>query len=518
MTDVDVKVQAAGELPEVKVEGFGIQEAKAMRKLLARFMKEYGKKPAGQSDQEWLKGRFLAELPEMDEAEAEKLSRETVEAVREYDRNLASLHESRAGGHTAEEWFAAKSQEAAAGMSAAVFGQRMEALDAALENANAQMMRTVTTQSGAISRQLNLDGFIAEQHHVNSFNAAAQASESPFYAEVCVPDPGQTYGKNSFDIVIRDQADRIVHQYQCKYGADADATIQMLKRGNYNNQTILVPPDQVEQVQAAFPGKTVVSHIGGTDKVAAESSPLTKAEAKELQTKTQEYGKITELDWSSYDTGALAKFVGKGAVLAGVQGAVLATGFHLAGKVAADEPIETEEVVKVALETGADAGIKSATAGALKVAAEKELIGILPKGTPMAALVNVACVAIENVKILAKVAKGDLTLREGLDHMGCNTVAMTYGLGWGMAGAGLGMTALGWIPLVGPLVGGLAGGMIGYMAGSTFGQKVYEGAKKAVTVARDTAKKMWDTTKSIANKAATGLKSLFRRGRQKLFG
>lgn len=512
MTDAkDVKVQAAGELPENQVDHFGIREAREMRKLLSRFMKEYGKKKADVSDQEWLKGRFLAEMPEMSEADAEQLSRETIDAVNEYDQNLASLKNARAEGKTTEEWFADKSREAAAGLSAAAFGQRMAELDVALENANAQMMRTVTTNSGAISQQLNLDGFIAEQYHVNTFNAAAQASESPFYAQVCVPEAGQTYGKNSFDIVIRDQSNKIVHQYQCKYGADAEATIQMLKRGNYNNQTILVPPEQVDQVQAAFPGKTVTSYIGGTDKVPTKSTALTKADAKKLQNQTQELGQIPEASWGSYDAGTLAKVVGKGAILAGVQGAVLATGFHLAAKMAADEPIETEEVVQVALETGADAGVKAATAGAIKVAAEKGVLGILPKGTPMATIVNIACVAIENIKILAKIPTGELTPREALDQMGCNTVAMTYGLGWGIAGAQVGMYALGWIPVVGPIVGGLAGGMIGYMAGSKFGQKVYEGVKTAAKTAKDTAKRIWDTGKKMVKKAGNFLKRGLRR-------
>ena len=131
------KFQYAGEPPEVEVEGFGIEEAKGLRSLMVRFMKEYEKKPEDQSDQEWLKQRFLDEMPEMDEAEAERLSQETVETVSQYNKNLSSLKEAREKGKTTEEWFAEKSFEAAAGMSATAFGQRMMVLDDALSAANA---------------------------------------------------------------------------------------------------------------------------------------------------------------------------------------------------------------------------------------------------------------------------------------------------------------------------------------------------------------------------------------------
>ncbi len=47
----------------------------------------------------------------------------------------------------------------------------------------------------------NLDGFIAEQELVNSFNNSAVLEGSKYRAEALTPD---VYGKNSFDIVIKD--------------------------------------------------------------------------------------------------------------------------------------------------------------------------------------------------------------------------------------------------------------------------------------------------------------------------
>lgn len=108
---------------------------------------------------------------------------------------------------------------------------------------------------------------------------------------------------------------------------------------------------------------------------------------------------------------------------------------------------------------------------------------------------------------MAKIAKGELTPLEGLDCMGCNTVAMPNGLGWGAAGAVIGSFALGWVLIVGPIVGGLTGGIIGYLAGSTFGQTVYEGAKKAVNTTKTVAVKMYHALKETGKRIVRGIGS-----------
>lgn len=473
------------------------QESRALKDTISRFIRDYGTKPQEQSDEQWLEEKFLAELPGLSKDTAAEYSREATAAVREYNQNLASLREAEALGKTSEEWFAEKSADAARQMPVELAMGRLESVSNALDQANTQMMRTVTTNSGAISQQFNLDGFIAEQHHVNSFNAAAELGNSSFRAEVCAPGPGETYGKNSFDVVIRGENGQIAHQYQFKYGKDAESTIAMIKRGNYNNQTLVVPPEQVDAVKAAFPGKTVVSSIGGTEKVPVKSNPLTKAEAKELQLKAQETGSISKMTWNSLDTKALAKYTGQQAAYAGVLGAALGTGFHVVQKLVNEEPMEANEVLATALESGADAGIKAATTGAVKVVAEKGMIAIIPPGTPVGVIANVVCVSVENVKILINAAKEKLPLREALERMKGNTVVMAHGLIWAAAGAKVGAIALGWIPVVGPVVGSVIGGTIGYMAGSKVGEKVYSTCKKVKNIATETAKKMWSSVKKI---------------------
>lgn len=501
---------------DVQMEGLSKKEAKEFKKLLTKFVKAYGQKSKDITDQEWLKAQFLEELPDLTEEQAEKLASETVDSVKEYDDNLKSLNEATARGTSKEQWLADKIAKASSGMSVVQYGEYLNSIDTALTNANAQMMRTITTNAGEINQNQYLDGFIAEQHLVNTFNANAALKKSKFFAEVKVPGAGETYGKNSFDIVIRDSTNpkaTPVHQYQVKCCDSAANAIQKLRDSGsvtkYSNQQIVVPADQVQEVQSAFPGKTIVSKIGGTDKVSIVSDELNKEQVKELQLNAQSEGQVPTTDWNSFQTKELALNIGKNAGLAGMQAAALTTGFSLAAQVIKGEDIDVEETVTVALKTGADSGLKAATAGAVKVGVEKGIIGIIPKGTPMGVIANTVCVGIENIKILKKVADGELTMTQALDQMGKTTTAMIYGLGWGTTGAAIGAYALSWIPIVGPVIGGLAGGMLGYMAGSKFGEAVYKGLKAVGTGVKNVCKSVWNGVKSVGSKIKNGFRHIF---------
>jgi len=493
---------------QVQIEGLSEKEAKELSIILKRFMQAYKSKAPETSDREWLKTCYQKELTGWKEEEIDRLTDETLASILEYDENLASATEAAKKGISSEKWFLDKVTEASKGVAINEFGNYLADVDMALTTGNAQMMRTVSTQAGEISQCFNLDGFIAEQYHVNSFNADAALKNSNYVAKVQVPEAGQTYGKNSFDCVILDKTTgKIVQQYQAKYGATAQDTIKLLKDGNYNNQRYLVPADQVSEVQAAFPGKTVTSSIGNAE-LGVTSKPLTKAQAKALQTEVQERGYIEKLDYNTFQTKDLSLHIAKNAAMTGICSAAISTGFILAGKALSGESVDVDEVVENALVTGADAGVKAAAAGALKVGAEKGILSILPPGTPVHVIANIACVGIENAKILAKVASGELTLSQALDQMGRTSTAMVYGLGWGATGAVIGAGALAWIPIVGPIAGGLIGGMVGYMAGSKFGGTVYEGAKKIGSVAKKTVKNAWEGVKSTGRKIASGIKNV----------
>lgn len=502
--ELDREIEAG----ELIVEGLTVKEAEKVKEIWKRFIKAYQESGEEQEEFLWLEKQLQKELPEKSGEEIQRMKEEIMDSIREYDADLQELTASVEKGKTKERWFAERVEDAAKGVAVNAYGDYLNQIHTAMDEANTQMMRTVLRQDNGVKECINLDGFIAEQYHVNNFNAKAALQKSDFYAEI--PKQGEAFGKNSFDVVIKKRNEPgIVHQYQMKFGKDAKATEQLLKRGNYNNQRLVVPSDQVEEVQAAFPNKTVTDYIGGTDKVDIRSDSLTKEEIKKLQLEVQESGKIPRTDWNVYNTKELAVNLGKQAGAAGIQAALLTAGIGLAGWAMSGEEIDGGEVVETALTTGADAGVKAAAGGALTVASQQGILSIIPPGTPPGTIVKIACVGVEDVKILWKAAKGEITMSEALEQMGRTSTSMTAGLCCAGAGAAVGMAALSWIPIVGPIAGGLIGGMAGYTAGSKIGEKVYNGAKKIAGKVKETVSRAWEGAKKIGRGITSGIRSLF---------
>ena len=135
---------------------------------------------------------------------------------------------------------------------------------------------------------------------------------------------------------------------------------------------------------------------------------------------------------------------------------------------------------------------------------------VIPKGTKGGTFANIAFVAIENVKVLGKVATGELTAKEGLDAMEQTTASCVAGIATSTKGAAIGATIGSVLGPVGTAVGGFIGGTIGYMAGSKVAQAIVKGVQKV----RD---KAIEVLKSVGSAVVDGVKS-FVRGFASLFG
>lgn len=496
----DTNTMEESKIMEINLEGLTEQEVKGFQEIFQRFLNKY-KENKERKTEEWLYEQLKEELPGREEKELRQIADEIVTSVREYDQALKSLNENSKKGITKEVWVADRLQESAKGMAVDQFTDYLYQIDMAMEQANRQMTKTILRADGGINQNINLDGFIAEQYHVNNFNTKAALEKSPYRARVCVPENGR-YEKNSVDVAIDNikTGQKDVALYQMKFCKDAKTTIQEIKLGDYKGQGFVVAEGQVEEVKAAFPDETVTDYIGGTKQIKVRSDSLSKSKAKEIQKGVQEHEKIPKADWNSYTAQKLSLEIGKQAGNAGIQAALVGAGIHLAKKAFQGEKIDTDEVVKTALETGSDACIKSAAGGALKVATEKGLLSrILPPGTPVGTLVKIACVGVEDIKILWRVAKGELTMSEAIELTGRTSVAMISGLTTATVGAGIGASVLGWIPLVGPLVGGVIGGTIGYAAGSKVGEKVFEGAKKVAKAAVKVVGRAVEVVKNVVS-------------------
>ena len=441
-------------------------EAKSVIKMFRDFLKLYKGKNAEMSDQQWLEMLFRRELPELKEEEIKQESEQIVTAIKRFDENLASCNEAAQNGISKESWLADKLQESSVGMSVNEYGKTLAQIDKALYEKNMELANALSrSKDGHIMMSPNLDGNIAEHMIADSAELSAVLQGKNVSVEVL-----NSHAANSVDVRAKNLDTGEWQNYQLKFGKDAKATIDLLERGNYNNQRIIVPSEQLEEVQAHFQAKgsskTITDHI---EAWGAKGKSFTKEDMKALQENAQSQNAAPAHDWSHYQTKDLALNIGKNAGVMGILSAAVTTGFHVVSKIFKGEKIDKDELVENAIKTGVDTSVKTVAAGTLTVAVKKGILKCISKATPAGVIANIACVGIENVKVLAKVASGELSVTKGIDQMGRVTTSTVGGL-CGMAkgatvGAGIGAA----VPILGaPLAvaGGLVGGMVGYFAGS----------------------------------------------------
>ena len=491
MKETKTKTTAILAIDEDLAPQISADEAQALKPIQKKFMESYLEHRDSMPVDEWLRTEMAENLPDRSAEEIAQMSNEIIATLKVQEEKKASLEKAVANGRSKESWFASEMKSATSYMSSQEASQYLRGLDEALANANESLYRTIHTQAGVISQNPHLDGFIAEQYHAQTFNLNAEATGSPFRAKVLEPT-GNGYAKNSVDIVIVDEGGHIVRRYQSKYCKDAEATARAFEHGDYRGQQKLVPEGQEQDIAKKV--TTVIEAPDGTS-----STPLSKERAQELQEEAQS-GKWNDLNWNEYKTKDLAIGIGKQAGQAALMGAAIGVGFDVAQKVWNGEEIKGEELVETAVVSGADFGVKAAAAGALKVGAEKGIIKVIPKGTPAGTIANIAYVAVENVKVVGKMATGELTVKEGLEKMEQTTVATVAGIAASTKGAAIGAAVGSVLGPVGRVVGGFIGGTIGYMAGSKVGETIVKGFQKI-------RKTVGEGIKSAGKAIADGAKS-----------
>jgi hypothetical protein len=474
-----------------------VEECETVKPLMREFMECYAEnkdKPV----KEWLSQKMQEQLPDRKPEEIQAMTNEIITTIEVDEANKISLAKAIENGRSKESWFASETLKVTSAMSARETAKYLTGLDNALQTANESLYSTITTQAGAISQNPRLDGFIAEQYHAQTFNLNAEATGSQYRAKVLEPN-GNGYAKNSVDIVIVDANGKVVKRYQSKYCKDAKATEQAFEHGDYRGQQKLVAEGQQADIQKK--STTVIEAPDGTT-----SNPLSKSTAEQMRDEAQS-GKWNELNWNEYKTKDLAIGIGKQAGYAALQGAAIGVGFDVAQKLWNGEEIKGEEVVETALVSGADFGVKAAAAGAIKVGVEKEIIKVIPKGTPASTIANIVFVAVEDAKVVGKMMTGELSVKEGIEKIEQTTVATAAGLVAMGEGAAIGAAAGAIFGPVGAAIGGFVGGSVGYMAGSKVGETVVKGAQKIRDGAVKVAKTIGSGIKSACSTVASGVKS-----------
>lgn len=477
------------------------EPAQKMGNLITVFVQSYEQHKSTMPLDQWLVAEFK-HYPDIwrDEADLTDTAKEIIETITRNNAAKESLYAHTEQGKSESSWVAKQLEQGAKAAGVVNVGQYAGQIETAIEKANSGMASTITRIDGGISQARNLDGFIAEQHHVDTFNLEAAAKDSPFRAKALVPD-GTGYSKNSMDIGIYDANGKLVRRYQAKYGQDADATQVLWEKGDYRGQQKLVPADQLKDVPNATDR---IEHDG------VSSKPLTKEEAKALQEKAQLHEESKTYEWNDVSRGEISKRIGKQALIA----AGFVAAFHgvrvfgrriwngLMGKENPTLSADLKDFFEGSLKGSTQVGVQVAVSGAVVVAVKNGWLGNTLKGSPAGQIASMVYLGMENAKVLYKFAKGELTSVEALEAMGKTTTSLAVSIAsaakGATVGAGIGLV----FGPVGAFAGGVIGGVVAGMAGSKIGETLYEGGKSivksAVSVVKNVASAVSSTIKSIA--------------------
>ena len=126
----------------------------------------------------------------------------------------------------------------------------VDTVNTTIDSANKTLMKSVTTKTGNINQNPNLDGFIFEEYHAGTFNIDATVKGKTYQAKALKPEIGETYGKNSIDLIVEDSG-KYVKKYSAKAYKNANETAKSFYDKNgykYKFQSKLVPTDQVGDI------------------------------------------------------------------------------------------------------------------------------------------------------------------------------------------------------------------------------------------------------------------------------
>jgi hypothetical protein len=474
--------------------------------LMREAMRSYAQR-GEQSPEDWLAAYLSAHAGSWPDAEATRPDAAALVAGVQAHRHIAAdLAQHQAQGLSKGGWLARQVGLGAKAHGVAQLSAHAQQFEQALGLANELSSKAILCMDGSVSQCRNLDGFIAEHHHANTFNLDAAAKGSGLRARVLEPAPGSRYGRNSMDIGVYDANGKLAGRYQIKYGADAETSSQLFERGDYRGQRKLVPEGQ------AVEGSTDRIEIGGV-----RSKPLSKEDAKAAQEAAQQQGKARQYDWKDMDKAVFARQMGKQVVL----GAAVSAAFHgsrllgrrvwnwMNGRASPAVSEDLKEFFGDTAQSTAQAGTQVAVSGAMLVASRSGWLGSALKATPPGRIAVAAMVALENAKVLFKLGKGEIGSREALDRMGSVTATTLASVAAAGDGAAMGAAAGALLGPVGAAAGAVIGGIAGGMAGGYVGEKLYQGAKQVASAAVRTIERVASGVRDFASSTWSAVSSVF---------
>ena len=379
----------------------------------------------------------------------------------------------------------------------------IDTVNTAIDNANKTIIESVTTKAGTINQNPNLDGFIFEEYHAGTFSIDASVKQKSYHAEALKPELGETYGKNSIDIVIEDSG-KYVKKYSAKAYKNANETAKSfydkITGYKYKFQSKLVPTDQTKEI------------VNSVDKIKfdnVKSKGVTKTEIKNIQSELQSGNKKIDIFSFKKDvnTISISKQIGKQAMVNGTMGLGIGMVANIGANIITGKGVEAEEVIEVGIKTGASMGMTTAVAGGIKVAVEKEIIPAMSNSTIGA----IAASSMDIIGAACKLGSGEISLGEAIKEVG-TSISSAYSAivssspGYTATIAAAGMVGLGTMGTVGTVIGtgvALVAGAVCGTVGSKIGGAIANGvgtiAETVVDKAVEVVKEGIDTVKNIAN-------------------
>lgn len=461
--------------------------------IVGRYVHSYSTKGADVSDADWLAGELARDGIREEDVTG------ILDGLKSYQKSREELSRRLENGESRTRFIRDCLTAGAKASGVSRVCEYAARIDARVSNANQMMWNSVHNKDGSLNLSSNLNGFIEEAYLAGTADINYGAMESPLTVEQL-----RSNEPSSPDTQVVDTASgEIVSQQQMKFCQSPSETVSDYKRGDYGGQTLIAPSDQISQIREHHPEIDVQDHIG-------PGKSSTFAHSKEMQRQVQEDGHIPQFSWADADLAILSKHIVGKAVKAGV----LSIGIQAAatlgrrmwntfvGKPNKSFEQDLTQFVEDAAKSGMAAGTTTAVAGGLVAAARSNLLGAALKRASLGTISTLACVAVENVKILNKLGKGEITPSQALDQSGDNTCALLGSLAMGADFAVKG-TAL--FPGIGTVLGALVGGAIGHMGGHA----IYTGAKRAVKAVGNFISRTVASTKSAISRTWSAVKSWF---------
>lgn len=434
--------------------------------IVGRFVHSYAAKDASVSDADWLAGELARDgVVRPEEANA------ILKGMADYRESRDELTRRLERGESRTRFVRDCLEAGAKAIGVTNICAYASRIDKAVSDANQMMWDTVhRVTDGGVKRTATLFGNIAEAQLAGTAAINQAVTESP----VTTIQPRVNKLASADTMVIESSTGKVISQQQMKWYPTAEKAIEAWDAKDYTGQTLIVPQEQVARIKELRPDIDVRASIDGSPGLSFEAP-------QEIQRQVQEKGTVPQRDWSDADVAILSKHI----LGESVQAGIWAVGIQAAATLGrrmwnsfVGQPNKSFEqdltqFAEDAAKSGMAASATTAVAGGLVTAARSNLLGSALAAAPAGAISALACVAVENVKILNKLGNGEITSSQALDQSGDNTCALIGSLAVGADFAAKGTILF---PGIGTVVGALVGGAIGHMGGHA----IYEGAKRAV--------------------------------------